>query len=402
MIKSRNQLMDAAYPDDVFVDDRTVDSHIKRLRRKFRAVDPHSARSRRSTARATASPMARLPARAEFLKDSVRWPTAFRSPRESSRSTSSRSRCSAGSIFYLDSYRKQLLSERYKLARIEAQITAEALAGATRERQDAVLTQIGKEQHMRLRMFDAQGHLSPTASRSTSPRSTSRDRRRTWRERFARGSTGRSTPSSAPSRSPTMSSRRAARRCLARAAPRARATPDADRAARRSRRHPGDQRRRAGRPDGTTLLTTRNAADITQAVRDARSTLGMVVGLALLISIMLSLFMARTIVTPLRTLARAAIRVRLGREREVEVPRLPERHDEIGLLARAVADMTGALRHRIDAVESFAADVAHEIKNPLASLRSAIDIAGEGRRSRAAQAADRRSPRTTCGGSTGW
>jgi two-component system sensor histidine kinase ChvG len=108
-------------------------------------------------------------------------------------------------------------------------------------------------------------------------------------------------------------------------------------------------------------------------VREARSTLGMAVGLALLISIMLSLFMARTIVTPLRTLARAAIRVRLGRGREVEVPRLPERHDEIGLLARAVADMTGALRHRIDAVESFAADVAHEIKNPLASLRSAID-----------------------------
>jgi two-component system response regulator ChvI len=39
VIKSRNQLMDAAYPDDIFVDDRTVDSHIKRLRRKFRAVD---------------------------------------------------------------------------------------------------------------------------------------------------------------------------------------------------------------------------------------------------------------------------------------------------------------------------------------------------------------------------
>jgi two-component system sensor histidine kinase ChvG len=92
---------------------------------------------------------------------------------------------------------------------------------------------------------------------------------------------------------------------------------------------------------------------------------------------LLSLFMARTIVTPLRTLARAAIRVRLGRGREIEVPRLPERHDEIGLLARAVADMTGALRHRIDAVESFAADVAHEIKNPLASLRSAIDSLGK-------------------------
>ncbi len=55
------------------------------------------------------------------------------------------------------------------------------------------------------------------------------------------------------------------------------------------------------------------------------------------------------------------------------MPRLPQRSDEIGLLARAVSDMTGALRQRIDAVDSFAADVAHEIKNPLASLRSAIE-----------------------------
>ncbi|MBU1253235.1 MAG: HAMP domain-containing protein, partial [Alphaproteobacteria bacterium] len=90
-------------------------------------------------------------------------------------------------------------------------------------------------------------------------------------------------------------------------------------------------------------------------------------------SALLSLFLARTIVTPLRQLARAAMRVRQGREREVEVPRLPQRRDEIGLLARAVSDMTGTLRHRIDAVDSFAADVAHEIKNPLASLRSAVE-----------------------------
>ena len=55
------------------------------------------------------------------------------------------------------------------------------------------------------------------------------------------------------------------------------------------------------------------------------------------------------------------------------VPRLPERGDEIGLLARAFSDMTTALRQRIDAVESFAADVAHELKNPLASLSSALE-----------------------------
>jgi two-component system sensor histidine kinase ChvG len=98
-----------------------------------------------------------------------------------------------------------------------------------------------------------------------------------------------------------------------------------------------------------------------------------VVAVALLLSVQLSLFLARTIVRPLRKLVRAAVRVRLGREREVVVPRLPERGDEIGLLARAFSDMTAALRQRIDAVESFAADVAHELKNPLASLRSALE-----------------------------
>jgi two-component system sensor histidine kinase ChvG len=65
--------------------------------------------------------------------------------------------------------------------------------------------------------------------------------------------------------------------------------------------------------------------------------------------------------------------VRLGRAREVDVPTLPARRDEIGLLARALHDMTHSLRYRIDATEAFAADVTHELKNPLASLRSAVD-----------------------------
>jgi two-component system sensor histidine kinase ChvG len=65
--------------------------------------------------------------------------------------------------------------------------------------------------------------------------------------------------------------------------------------------------------------------------------------------------------------------VRLGRAREVRVPRLPSRRDEIGTLARAVSDMSQSLRHRIDNIEAFAADVTHELKNPLASLRSAVD-----------------------------
>ncbi|MXP42713.1 HAMP domain-containing protein [Altererythrobacter soli] len=284
-----------------------------------------------------------------------------------------------GGIFYLDSYRKQLLSERYKLARIEAQITAEALAGATRERQEAVLTQIGKEQKMRLRMFDAEGNLWADSFALDQPAfkfdkvgdETRSERFARWLDRAVNTIVGADPiPDYVEPETPNS---------------------DAWPELRRAREEGLTQIQLRDAPDGTpvinaaapvglvgaTLLTTRNAVDITEKVREARTTLGMALGLALLTSILLSLYLARTIVTPLRSLARAAIRVRLGREREVEVPRLPERQDEIGLLARAVADMTGALRHRIDAVESFAADVAHEIKNPLASLRSAVDSLGK-------------------------
>ena len=280
-----------------------------------------------------------------------------------------------GGIFYLDSYRKVLLDERYKLARIEAQITAEALAGASRERQEAVLLQIGKEQRMRLRMFDAEGNLWADSFALDAPAfQFDKVGDETLRESFARWlDRAVNTIVGAPPIPDYIEPE----------AQQADAWPELARA----RQEGLTQIQLRDAPDGTpvinaaapvglvgaTLLTTRNAVDITEKVREARSTLVSAVSMALLISILVSLYMARTIVVPLRTLARAAIRVRQGRDRQVEVPRMAERNDEIGLLARATADMTDALRHRIDAVEAFAADVAHEIKNPLASLRSAID-----------------------------
>jgi len=99
----------------------------------------------------------------------------------------------------------------------------------------------------------------------------------------------------------------------------------------------------------------------------------MAMAIAVVLSVLLSLFLARTIVRPLRRIALAAHRVRLGRAREVKVPRLPSRTDEIGQLARSVSDMSQSLRQRMDNIEHFAADVTHELKNPLASLRSALD-----------------------------
>ncbi|MCB2066202.1 MAG: sensor N-terminal transmembrane domain-containing protein [Erythrobacter sp.] len=281
----------------------------------------------------------------------------------------------AGSLFFLDSYRRQLLDERFKLARIEAQITAEALAGATRERQDALLIQIGREQHMRLRMYDAGGALIADSFELDQPSFTFDDPvaepfmedLARWTDNAVNVAVG--APSPPPYVEPEDTS--------------ADAWPELSRVRQQGlsqielRRAPDDTPViNAAAPvgiNGVSLLTTRNAADITAAVRAARSSLMTIILLALAVSTILSLYLANTIIEPLRRLVLATSKVRLGRERDVEVPRMSERADEIGLLARAVSDMTATLRHRIDAVESFAADVAHEIKNPLASLRSATE-----------------------------
>ena len=128
-------------------------------------------------------------------------------------------------------------------------------------------------------------------------------------------------------------------------------------------------------PRAVVLLTV-DTPDVIDLVRRERTTSFLVFLVVLVFSLALSVYLARTIVVPLRQLAFAAHKVRLGRQRDVVVPRLPHRRDEIGGLARAIADMTATLRQRIDATEAFAADVAHELKNPLASLRSAVEALG--------------------------
>lgn len=156
-----------------------------------------------------------------------------------------------------------------------------------------------------------------------------------------------------------------------------------------TRSQPATQLRRAS--DGSLVLTaaaplpghalsihlTDSAEDLSQIVRAERLASFWLLIVVTVLTVTLSTYLARTIVRPLRMLAIAAHRVRLGRSREVVVPRLPERRDEIGALARALSDMSIALRGQIDATEAFAADVAHELKNPLASLRSAVDTLGQ-------------------------
>ncbi|MBF0268245.1 MAG: stimulus-sensing domain-containing protein [Alphaproteobacteria bacterium] len=121
------------------------------------------------------------------------------------------------------------------------------------------------------------------------------------------------------------------------------------------------------------LMLMQDSREIEQRLLQVRLNILEMTALALGVTVLLSLYLAGTIARPVRRLALAAERVRRGHGRRPDIPRFPGRHDEISELAHALADMTEALWARMDAIESFAADVAHEIKNPLTSLRSAVE-----------------------------
>ena len=123
------------------------------------------------------------------------------------------------------------------------------------------------------------------------------------------------------------------------------------------------------------LLLVADANDVLESVRNARFTILQAFCIALGITIVLSLFFAGTIARPVRRLARAAERVRAGGGRKVAIPDFTARNDEIGRLSGALRDMTDALWVRMDAIERFVADVAHEVKNPLSSVLTAVDTA---------------------------
>jgi two-component system sensor histidine kinase ChvG len=279
----------------------------------------------------------------------------------------------AASVLYLDVFRNRLSKERTRQTRIEATATAEAIAAAGPEDSAAILARISKSTETRLRLYGPDGRLLIDSWRLTGPtyelidpntqkwtkdvgRALDRgfnwlvgarplddfveprlDRLQAWPEAVRAKKTGQivSEVRNAPDMTPVLSS--------------------------------------AAAVGNDVLLVTDNDRKFTRTVRRQRAALAATMVFLIGISVFLSVFLARTIVRPLRRLAIAAHRVRLGRSREVRVPRLPSRSDEIGLLARAVSDMSQSLRQRIDNIEAFAADVTHELKNPLASLRSAVD-----------------------------
>lgn len=279
-------------------------------------------------------------------------------------------------LLYIDTVRARLLDERTAELAREA-VTIATLAGRLPESErPAALAGLGFERGTRLRLYDGDGRrLADNWAQAETPRfMLDPPGAAGWRRRAA------------------LFIDQALER-VARIRPPGRyaeALPD------RAERWPEAAEARAtGRPvtallradDASLVLTaavtlpgvpavlhlTDSVEDLSEILRAERLA-GFVLLLAVtLLTATLSTYLARTIVRPLRMLAIAAHRVRLGRSREVVVPRLPERRDEIGALARALSDMSIALRGQIDATEAFAADVAHELKNPLASLRSAVD-----------------------------
>ena len=277
------------------------------------------------------------------------------------------------STLYLDVFRNSLSSERVRQTRIEATTTAEALGHMPRSEWPTFLAAISRSSQNRLRLYGSDGRLLVDSWRLTGPTYALIDPATlTWTQNAARSlDRGFNFLVGAEPLGDYVEP----------AADELKAWPEAIQA---QRLHQSTAMVRNA-PDLTpvisaavpvgdeVLLATNNDRAFTRTVHNQRGAIAAAMAVIIALSFFLSRFMVRTIVRPLRHLSIAAHRVRLGRSRGVRIPRLPSRSDEIGQLARAISDMSQSLRQRIDNIESFAADVTHELTNPLASLRSALD-----------------------------
>lgn len=278
----------------------------------------------------------------------------------------------AGGFFYLDSYRSRIVDSRLAQAKREALLIAGALSTSPTGRHNELALMLARDAGVRVRVFATNGRLlSDTQAMGLRNFTLIDPDREPWGQNAGRFLDAMIDTVAGAERAPLYRERKVGQ--LWPTVVQAQAQHTAAATVWRARDRTPIITAAAPLRGGRVVMTAVNARDITQTVRLERFRLSIVLLLVSLASILLSLFLARTIVRPLRRLARAAVRVRLGRAREVVVPRLPTRGDEIGMLARALSDMSQALRARIDATEAFAADVTHELKNPLASLRSAVE-----------------------------
>ncbi len=291
----------------------------------------------------------------------------------------------AGGILYLDTFRSKLIEQRRVQMIQQTELVAASLAQAPARLQPFLLTQLAVAKDMpRMQLFDAR--LQPVADTQakqgemlvTHP--LIRDGRIDWlgvRQRSARGldlilEWLAGTPRLAAHR--VVNAANVGNFSELRAAAAGRVSSVL-------------RRRTDGvivisvaapvpsfEPTKNIVLLTADTRDLVRLVRRERMSSFQLFCLTLAMTLLLSIFLSRTIARPLKRLAVAAERVRLGRGRDVAVPRFLGRRDEIGELSRALSDMTQSLHSRMDATESFAADVSHELKNPLASMRGAVDV----------------------------
>jgi two-component system, OmpR family, sensor histidine kinase ChvG len=276
-------------------------------------------------------------------------------------------------VIYLDAFRNKLSKERIHRTEREAQISAIVTRSLPDSARAATLAEIGKSTGSRIRLYAPDGHLVSDSWQATGPTYRLRDpSKESWMKAAARALDRGFNMLVGAQYAPDYVEPAVDRISEW---PEAWQAQHANAVTSKIRTAPDltPVLSAAAPLDGGALLVTSNERSLTRSMRSQRAKLAGVMALSILLSVLLSLFLARTIVRPLRRIALAAHRVRLGRAREVRVPRLPSRRDEIGLLARSVSDMSQSLRQRIDNIEAFAADVTHELKNPIASLRSALD-----------------------------
>jgi two-component system sensor histidine kinase ChvG len=282
----------------------------------------------------------------------------------------------SGGLFYLDSFRTRLTQARIDQAQSEVVMIAHMMAAVPPAAREPILTRLGQDSGTRLRLYAPGGQKMADSWDGAPPTYTLRDPNiepwyrdvAVWLDNaFDRLVGAPAPPDYVPRASDTLTDWPEAQTALRSGAPEPllRRAPDGTPFIAAAQR--------VESADRSVLLLTVNARDVRRVVRAERYNLFLIFLGTLIVSILLSRFLARTIANPLRRLAHAAHRVRRGSAREVDVPTLPLRTDEIGQLARALHDMTQSLRQRIDATDAFAADVTHELKNPLASLRSAVD-----------------------------
>jgi two-component system, OmpR family, sensor histidine kinase ChvG len=279
----------------------------------------------------------------------------------------------AAGLFFLDTYRSRLITERETQATQQVALVIQNLNRINTTEKNAFLIEFARTTHSRIRIYDRGGtKILDTFTLAPATYILRDPNKEPWQKKAARVVDNIfdflvRAPQLEAYKEPVKDIRAAWPEFGAHTKTKIRLAPDLSYFISAAATDSGGS---------FSVLSTTSARDIRVFVRAERFSVAMFFLLVLGIGVLLSLFLARTIVRPLRHLAHAAVKVRLGRAQEVTVPRLPTRRDEIGMLARALSDMSNALRQRIDATEAFAADVAHEIKNPLASLRSALDGIG--------------------------